>query len=155
MSFSPAAPRDPIAQRTAQLAREYAAAGELELLFVRQIASAEATFHSLQRAIERLAAAPRLTERAEARLERLTHAQARSQRILTTALKELKALQLHRRAPHSAAPHLPAFTTRLLADPAFLASHARQLLPPIDGPNDASQTAPKPSRARRLTQTAA
>lgn len=87
---------DPAAARAAQLARRYSPKGELELLFIRQIASAELTFNSLQRAIAALLASPSLDERAEIRIERLTRAQARAQRMLATALKELKALQLVR-----------------------------------------------------------
>jgi len=147
-SVSPAPASDPFAARAAQLAREHSAHGELELLFVRQIASAEATFLSLERALARLAHRPRLDARSEARLERLTRAQARAQRILTTALKELHALQALRAAPLASAPATATLTARLLADPAFLSQHARQLLPakPVHQPA---------RRSRPLTRTAA
>ncbi len=162
-SGSPAPASDPLAARAAQLARAHSAHGELELLFVRQIASAEATFLSLERALARLAHRPRLDARSEARLERLTRAQARAQRILTTALKELYALQARRAAAQlnpaaqpavalaiapAIAPAAAHLTSRLLADPAFLSQHARQLLPakPVNKPA---------RRSRPLTRTAA
>lgn len=156
-SGSPAHASDPLAARAAQLAREHSAHGELELLFVRQIASAEATFLSLERALARLAHRPRLDARSEARLERLTRAQARAQRILTTALKELYALQVRRAAAQlnpaaqpaiAIAPAAAHLTSRLLADPVFLSQHARQLLPakPVNKPA---------RRPRPLTRTAA
>jgi len=83
----------PIDTRAAVLARQYRAQGDLELIFVRQIASAETTFNSLQRAIDRLNAAAEIDD---VRIDRLSRSQARSQRMQTNALKELKELQQRR-----------------------------------------------------------
>jgi hypothetical protein len=83
----------PIDARAASLARRYTAKGDLELLFIRQIAAAETTFNSLQRALDRLYAA---TELDDVKIDRLTRAQSRAQRMQTIALKELKDLQQRR-----------------------------------------------------------
>ena len=92
MSTAPT-PLCPIDARAASLARQYAAKGDLELLFIRQIAAAEITFDSLQRALDKLYAAADLDD---VKIDRLTRAQSRAQRMQTVALKELKDLQ-HRR----------------------------------------------------------
>ena len=83
----------PIEARAAVLARQYNAKGELELMFIREIASAETTFHSLQRAIDKLFAAAVLDD---IKIDRLSRAQSRYQRMQTAALKELKDLQQRR-----------------------------------------------------------
>jgi hypothetical protein len=83
----------PIDARAATLVRQYDAKGDLELLFIRQIASAETTFDSLQRALDKLYAAAELDD---VKIDRLTRAQSRAQRMQTIALRELKDLQARR-----------------------------------------------------------
>jgi hypothetical protein len=85
-----ATPPCPIDARAAILARQYNAKGDLELMFVRQIASAETTFNSLQRALDHLYSAPELDCR---KIDTLTRAQARAQRMAAVALKDLRDLQ--------------------------------------------------------------
>lgn len=87
------APQCPIEARAAVLARQYNAKGDLELIFIREIASAETTFNSLQRAIDKLCAAVVLDD---IKIDRLSRAQTRYQRMQTAALKELKDLQQRR-----------------------------------------------------------
>lgn len=132
---------DPAAARAAQLARRYSPKGELELLFIRQIASAELTFNSLQRAIAALLASSNLDERAEIRVERLTRAQARAQRMLATALKELKALQLLRLNAEASRQVRSRPASRELPD----------LLPPLPSshPPPLLRTPPRPAPPRR------
>ena len=92
MSTAPT-PLCPIDARAASLARQYAAKGDLELLFIRQIAASEVTFDSLQRALDKLYAAADLDD---VKIDRLTRAQSRAQRMGTVALKELTSLQARR-----------------------------------------------------------
>ena len=86
-------PKCPIDARAANLARQYHAKGDLELLFIRQIAASEVTFDSLQRALDKLYAAAELDD---VKIDRLTRAQSRAQRMGTIALKELTSLQARR-----------------------------------------------------------
>ena len=91
---SPAAtPECPIDARAAALARQYNAKGDLELIFIRAIAAAEITFHSIQRNIDQLCAAETLDD---VKIDRLSRTQARYHRIQTSALKELRDLQQRR-----------------------------------------------------------
>jgi hypothetical protein len=74
----------------ARLADLYKAKGDLEVYFIRQIAAAQITIESLNRAIHTLDAA---AEPDYARIDRLSRAKAREQRQEIYALKEFKALQ--------------------------------------------------------------
>jgi len=74
----------------ARLAQHYKAHGDLELMFIRQIAATQVTFESLQRALDTLSAA---ADPNDARIDRLSRAKAREQRQQIYAVKELKALQ--------------------------------------------------------------
>ena len=87
------APINLIDDAVARLTRQYNAKGELELYFVRQIAAAQITYESLQRAIDTLMAAADLND---VRIDRLSRAKAREQRQQTVAVKELKDLQQRR-----------------------------------------------------------
>ncbi|MEP7367024.1 MAG: hypothetical protein ABI972_27510 [Acidobacteriota bacterium] len=89
------APNTPIDDAVARLTRQYKAEGDIELMFIRQIAAAQVTYESLQRAIDTLLAAADLND---LRIDRLSRAKAREQRQQTTALKELKDLQQRRNA---------------------------------------------------------
>lgn len=90
-----ATPEALIAAAVAQLTALYHAEGDLELSFVRQIAGAQFTIDSLERTVLKLSAAG---EPDAATIDRLTRVQARKQRMLTVALKELKGLQSLRNA---------------------------------------------------------
>ncbi len=92
-TYGTTAPEGPTQASAAALARQYNAKGELELMFVREIASAETTFHSLQRAVDKLCAAEAVDD---IKIDRLSRAQSRYQRMQTAALKELKDLQQRR-----------------------------------------------------------
>ena len=78
-----------IAAAVAQLTALYHAKGDLELSFVRQIAGAQFTIDSLERTVLKLSSAD---EPDTAAIDRLTRIQARKQRMLAVALKELKGL---------------------------------------------------------------
>jgi len=78
-----------------QLTTLYHAKGDLELSFIRQIAGAQFTIDSLERTVTRLSAAD---EPDAATIDRLTRIQARKQRMITVAIKELKGLQSLRNA---------------------------------------------------------
>ena len=84
-----------IAAAVAQLTALYHAKGDLELSFVRQIAGAQFTIDSLERTVLKLSAAGELDA---VTIDRLTRIQARKQRMLAVALKELKGLQSLRNA---------------------------------------------------------
>lgn len=84
---------NPIDDAVARLTRQYNAKGEIELYFVRQIAAAQVTFESLQRAIGTLLAA---ADPNDIRIDRLSRAKAREQRQQTIAVKELKEMQQRR-----------------------------------------------------------
>ena len=75
------------------LASHYRAKGDLELMFIRQIAASQVTCESLQRNIDTLLSAP---DPNDIRIERFSRTKAREQRAQILALKELKDLQ-HRR----------------------------------------------------------
>ena len=85
----------PIDDAVARLTRQYKVEGDIEVMFIRQIAAAQVTYESLQRAIDTLLAA---AEPNDSRIERLSRAKAREQRQQTTALRELKDLQQRRNA---------------------------------------------------------
>lgn len=78
---------DAAAERLAGL---YKAQGDLELYFVRQIAAAQITIESLNRAIHTLSFSD---DPNDARIDRLSRAKAREQRQEIYAIKELAALQ--------------------------------------------------------------
>ncbi|MEP7364457.1 MAG: hypothetical protein ABI972_14475 [Acidobacteriota bacterium] len=131
-----------------QLAQLYHAKGDLELSFVRQIAGAQFTIDSLERTVIHLSAA---TEPDAAAIDRLTRIQARKQRMITVALKELKALQSLRNAllrfPDQTqglpplADHMPfiGFPTKIRAIPLDVLARIRNQSTP------ASMVAPKPA----------
>ncbi len=77
----------------ARLSSQYRAKGDLELYFIRQIAGCQLTVEAIQRNIDRLCSAEEIDDQ---RIDRLTRAQSRAQRMETIALKELKDLQARR-----------------------------------------------------------
>lgn len=83
-------PESLIGVSAAKLATQYKAHGELELMFVREIASAKVTFDSLQRAVNSLDPA---VEANAVHIELLSRAKIRYQRMKTIAIRELRALQ--------------------------------------------------------------
>jgi len=88
---SPNSSPDAIIDATVQrLSSQYKAHGELELYFIRQIAGAQITIESLQRAILTLSSA---ADPNDVRIDRLSRSKAREQRQMAVAIKELKALQ--------------------------------------------------------------
>ena len=87
------APESQIEAIAAGLAIEYLAKGDLELMFVRDIASARVTFEYLQRAVNSLDPS---TPDGLAKIDRLSRVQARYQRMQSAALKELRGLQERR-----------------------------------------------------------
>jgi hypothetical protein len=86
-------PESQIDTLAAELAKQYNAKGDLELMFVRQLASASVTYDSLQRAINSLDPS---TDAGCAQIDRLSRTQVRYQRMQAVAIKELKGLQERR-----------------------------------------------------------
>ncbi|MEP7367794.1 MAG: hypothetical protein ABI972_31420 [Acidobacteriota bacterium] len=85
-----ARPEPNIEDAAARLASLYKAQGDLELYFIRQIAAAQITVESLNRAIHTLSSA---ADPNDARIDRLSRAKAREQRQEICAIKELRTLQ--------------------------------------------------------------
>lgn len=88
-----ATPEAAIDAAVADLCSLYHAKGDLELMFVRQIAGAQFTLDALERSLIKLTTAAELDIPA---IDRITRIQSREQRRMTVALKELKDLQERR-----------------------------------------------------------
>lgn len=95
-------PESRIDAAAARLAQQYRAQGDLELMFIRQIASHAITRESVQRTINTLSHSG--DPKDDARLDRFTRILARCERGISNSLRELKNLQDRREPDPLTAP---------------------------------------------------